>query len=113
MATDGKQPQPDAPEKVKTVEVNDPDYEQATEPIAVDPTLSRWHVRAASVSDCVEKLSEVWSAAAEEASHSDVAEERREEALADPRMAAQMDATSAVRVRMRTSVLTLVVLAPR
>jgi glucose-6-phosphate dehydrogenase assembly protein OpcA len=113
MATDGKQPQPRTPTRLETVDVQDPDYDQATEPLEIDPTLSRWHVRAATVSDCVEKLSEVWSAAAEEASHADIDEERREEARADPRLASQMDASNAVRVRMRTSVLTLVVLAPR
>jgi glucose-6-phosphate dehydrogenase assembly protein OpcA len=114
MATDGRKPQPSTPTSRKTVEVEDPDYDQATEMPEIDTTTSRWHVKAASVSDCIDKLSEVWSAAAEEASHSDVAEDKKEEALADPRMAGQMQAApEGMRVRMRTSVLTLVVLAPR
>jgi hypothetical protein len=36
---------------------------QADPAIAVDPT-SRWQVRAHSISECVAKLSEVWSSAA-------------------------------------------------
>ena len=39
--------------------------------------------------------------------------ESREEAMADPRLASRMPSEKSVRVRMRTSVLTLVVVAPR
>jgi len=86
---------------------------EETTRLEMDPTTSRWHVRANSVSDCVERLSEVWSAAAVQTSGVDVSRETRGEAAADPRLAAHMTNDAAVRVRMRTSVLTLVVIAPR
>jgi glucose-6-phosphate dehydrogenase assembly protein OpcA len=63
--------------------------------IAVD-TTSRWQVRARSISECVDKLSEVWRSAA-----------------SDPLTERRTDERGSVRVRMRTSVLTLVVVAPR
>ena len=74
---------------------------------------SSWHVRAGSVHECVEKLAEIWSSAAVEAEHSAMSEIERQRALADPRLAGHLDQASSVRVRMRTSVLTLVVIAPR
>jgi glucose-6-phosphate dehydrogenase assembly protein OpcA len=61
----------------------------------------------------VEQLAEVWTAAAEQATDAEVSSETRGEALADPRIAAHMSSDAPVRVRMRTSVLTLVVVAPR
>ena len=61
--------------------------------------------------DRIERLAEVWSAAVT-TSGADVSQEVRGEA-ADPRLAAHMHNEAAVRVRMRTSVLTLVVIAPR
>jgi glucose-6-phosphate dehydrogenase assembly protein OpcA len=81
-------------------------------PAALGATSS-WHVRAGSVHECVEKLGEIWSSAAVEAEHSAMSEIERQRALADPRLAAHMDQARSVRVRMRTSVLTLVVIAPR
>jgi glucose-6-phosphate dehydrogenase assembly protein OpcA len=122
MSTDGKattsvnkirplSAPPDTPPR--TVQVSDPDYSDVTTTLEMDPTTSRWHVRATSISQCVEKLGEVWSEAAQEASSKDLPSESRDEALADPRLAARMAADKSVRVRMRTSVLTLVVLAPR
>jgi hypothetical protein len=51
----------------------------------------RWTVRAASVSDCVDQLSQIWSAAAEEAEHADLTEEQRQVALGDPRLAGRLD----------------------
>jgi glucose-6-phosphate dehydrogenase assembly protein OpcA len=92
--------------------ISDPDYEEATETLELDPTTSRWHVRASSISDCVDKLTEVWNEAAIEAS-STTTPATRETARADPRLAGHMPSPASVRVRMRTSVLTLVVLAPR
>src|SRR5438128_11477122 len=81
--------------------------------IQVDPT-SRWQVRAHSISECVEKLSEVWSSAAVQTELPDVSADATERAKGDPRLASHMvDTASSVRVRMRTSVLTLVVVAPR
>lgn len=63
--------------------------------LEMDPATSRWHVRARSISECVEKLGQVWTMASEQAEQGD-----------------QQDRAN-VRVRMRTSVLTLVVIAPR
>lgn len=90
-----------------------------TEPVQqVDPRLnvdgtSRWQVRAHSISECVEKLSEVWTSAAVQTEQPDVSEDAHERAMADPRLARHMTDRGSVRVRMRTSVLTLVVVAPR
>ena len=90
-----------------------------TEPvIQTDPTLqtaptSRWQVRARSISECVEKLSEVWTSAAVQTEQPDVPEDALERAMGDPRLARHMAGHPSVRVRMRTSVLTLVVVAPR
>ena len=63
---------------------------------------------------CVEKLGQVWTSAAETAERSTLTEERDERG--DGRSAsgrAHDSHQSSVRVRMRTSVLTLVVVAPR
>ena len=95
-----------------TVEMTDPGIDQATA-INIDPTTSRWHVRASSISQCVEQLSEVWGAAAAQAEVTDLSAESHDAAMADPRLASHMPAHESVRVRMRTSVLTLVVVAPR
>ncbi len=73
----------------------------------------RWSVRVQSVSDCVEQLSQIWSAAAEEAEEAHLSEGERQVALGDPRLASRLDPHRTVRVRTRTSVLTLVVIAPR
>jgi glucose-6-phosphate dehydrogenase assembly protein OpcA len=102
----------DHSQPVRTVQMSDPDFIQATT-LEMDPTTSRWHVRATSISQCVDKLGEVWTAAAAEVSDAARPDESRDEALADPRLASHMSAAQSVRVRMRTSVLTLVVLAPR
>ena len=81
--------------------------------IQVDPT-SRWQVRAHSISECVEKLSEVWTSAAAQTEQPDVTQDAKDRAKSDPRLASRMaEPASSVRVRMRTSVLTLVVVAPR
>jgi len=74
---------------------------------------SRWHVRAHSISECVEQLSQVWTTAAESAEQAPLSDVDMGTALGDPRLAAHMEPHSSVRVRMRTSVLTLVVIAPR
>ena len=115
MATsnNGKSTIPPLSSPPRTVPVTDPDYAQATTTLEMDPTTSRWHVRATSISQCVDKLSEVWNEAAEGASDENVAPESHDTAMADPRIASHMATGSSVRVRMRTSVLTLVVLAPR
>ncbi len=89
-----------------------------TEPEQVDPTLqvdpsSRWHVRAHSIRECVEKLSEVWTSAANQTEQPHVSADAHDRAMGDPRLARHMTDRGSIRVRMRTSVLTLVVVAPR
>jgi glucose-6-phosphate dehydrogenase assembly protein OpcA len=74
---------------------------------------SRWQVRARSISECVEALSEVWISAAVQTEQADVPDEQISRAMGDPRLARHMGGHPSVRVRMRTSVLTLVVIAPR
>lgn len=74
---------------------------------------TRWHLRANSISECVEQLSEVWTTAAEQAEQPNVPEETRARAKGDPHLAGHMEESGDVQVRMRTSVLTLVVIAPR
>ncbi|HEY5521105.1 MAG TPA: glucose-6-phosphate dehydrogenase assembly protein OpcA [Candidatus Limnocylindrales bacterium] len=113
MSTDGKSSIPPLYSPRRTVELSDPDYDAVTTELEMDPTTSRWHVRATSISQCVDQLGEVWSAAAEEASGAELSSASRDEAMADPRLAARMATSRSVHVRMRTSVLTLVVVAPR
>jgi glucose-6-phosphate dehydrogenase assembly protein OpcA len=77
-----------------------------------DAETTRWHVRAGSIIECINKLTDIWATAAYEAEEADVPEELLERAKSDPHLAAHMGAHRSVRVRMRTSVLTLVVIAP-
>lgn len=113
MATNGKSMIPSVSSPPRTVEFTDPDYSDVATTLEMDQTTSRWHVRATSISQCVEKLGEVWTAAADEASSVDQKASVHDAALADPRLASHMASKESVRVRMRTSVLTLVVVAPR
>jgi glucose-6-phosphate dehydrogenase assembly protein OpcA len=87
----------------------------ATGTPTIETDVSRWHVKAGSVKECVEQLSEIWMTAAEQAEASGPTSELLERAIADPRMSRHIDEAErgSVRVRMRTSVLTLVVIAPR
>lgn len=84
-----------------------------TETPALDTSSSRWHVRAHSIRQCVDELGQVWSSAADHAADIELPDEMRDAALSDPRLAAHLDTRQSVRVRMRTSVLTLVVVARR
>ena len=79
----------------------------------LEAAASHWHVRAHSIRQCVDELGQVWRSAAEQAEDTELSEEMRGAALGDPRLAARLDPRHSVRVRMRTSVLTLVVVAPR
>jgi glucose-6-phosphate dehydrogenase assembly protein OpcA len=76
----------------------------------------RWHVRTGSIRATTDALSSLWGRVADEARHEALGGEVGH-ALAhgDPRLAAHMpaDEKDGVRVRTRTSVLTLVVVAPR
>jgi glucose-6-phosphate dehydrogenase assembly protein OpcA len=77
------------------------------------PPTSRWSVRVESISDCVDQLGRIWSTAAEQAEGATLTDDAREAALGDPHFSGRLDPHGSVRVRMRTSVLTLVVVAPR
>jgi glucose-6-phosphate dehydrogenase assembly protein OpcA len=79
----------------------------------IEKASSSWHVRARSISECVSQLGQVWSTAAEQAEETNLSDDMRGRALADPRLAVHLDSSASVRVRTRTSVLTLVVVAPR
>ncbi|MGI8927866.1 MAG: glucose-6-phosphate dehydrogenase assembly protein OpcA, partial [Candidatus Limnocylindrales bacterium] len=80
-------------------------------PIKTDAT--RWHVRAQSISQCVEQLGQVWTAAAEQSGRTGLTAEVTSSGLGDPSLGDHLDSRRSVRVRMRTSVLTLVAIAPR
>lgn len=80
-------------------------------PIATNST--RWHVRAHTITECVEQLGQVWTTAAEQAERTELTDEAMDSARGDPRLSGHLDSRQSVRVRMRTSVLTLVVVAPR
>jgi glucose-6-phosphate dehydrogenase assembly protein OpcA len=77
------------------------------------PSSWRWHVRTSTIPQTTEALSRLWVRVAHEtaaaAPHADAAAG----VGADLRIAVPIAATEGVRVRMRTSVLTLVVVAPR
>ncbi|MEA2025616.1 MAG: glucose-6-phosphate dehydrogenase assembly protein OpcA, partial [Chloroflexota bacterium] len=76
----------------------------------------RWHVRTGSIRATTDALSSLWGRVAEEARHEAIGGAAGH-ALAhgDPRLASHMpgDDDDGVRLRTRTSVLTLVVVAPR
>ncbi len=79
----------------------------------IDTETSRWHVRANSISQCVEQLSQVWTTAAEQAERSKLTNEVMSDGQGDGHLTGPQESRRSVRVRMRTSVLTLVVIAPR
>jgi len=87
-------------------------------PIDFDDAGSwRWHVRTESIRATTDMLSSLWGRVAEEATDEAVVGAAGHElAHGDPRLAAHMGANpheDGLRVRTRTSVLTLVVVAPR
>ncbi len=84
-----------------------------TTTLELDQSTSRWHVRAHSISECVGQLSRVWTTAAAETELPGASGEEVEATMGDPRLGEQLGDAHSVRVRMRTSVLTLVVVAPR
>ncbi len=86
---------------------------QAVEPIEFDAGGAwRWHVRTDSIRATTEALSGLWGRVAEEAAAGDAGATYRDPRLAE-RADADLDGDEGIRVRMRTSVLTLVVVAPR
>jgi glucose-6-phosphate dehydrogenase assembly protein OpcA len=86
----------------------------AAAPLAkIDTSGSRWHVRARSLSECATQLDAIWASAAATSSAADLSEDKLSNAMGDPRLSGHLDSGKSVRVRMRTSVLTLVVMSPR
>jgi glucose-6-phosphate dehydrogenase assembly protein OpcA len=67
---------------------------------------TRWQVRASSINDTVDQLSRIWGSLARHA-----LEPSGAQALGDPRLGSALDRSSEIRVRTRTSVLTLVVVS--
>jgi glucose-6-phosphate dehydrogenase assembly protein OpcA len=84
----------------------------SNQPLAA-PISSRWQVRAHSISDCARQLAEIWSTAAARAEAAHIPEADRQRAAGDPHFAGRLDQHGSIRVRMRTSVLTLIAIAPR
>ncbi|MBA2255546.1 MAG: glucose-6-phosphate dehydrogenase assembly protein OpcA [Chloroflexi bacterium] len=83
------------------------------EATVVEGGATRWQGRASSIAEVEAQLTRIWTSAAEEVAHTPMSEAERSRAMGDPRLAHMLDAPEDVRVRTRTSVLTLVVVAPR
>jgi glucose-6-phosphate dehydrogenase assembly protein OpcA len=83
------------------------------EPIAgiSNPTETRWHLRAGSLAETVAQLSRIWSSVARQA-RSELDGRFADEVRSDPRLVGSLETTNDLRIRTRTSVLTLVVVAP-
>lgn len=80
--------------------------------LITDPDGRRWVARAGSIGDIERQLSRIWASAVREDLPS-AAGPARDLARGDPRLAGRLDESGDVRVRMRTSVLTLIVIADR
>ncbi len=76
------------------------------------PDGRRWTARARSVPAIERELSRIWAEAAQEPDVTG-SPDAREAARGDPHLAGRLDERGDVRVRMRTSVLTLIVVATR
>jgi glucose-6-phosphate dehydrogenase assembly protein OpcA len=72
-----------------------------------------WSARASSIAGIEAELARIWGAAANEEREEELPPDALAEALGDPHLAGRLDAPGDVGVRMRTSVLTLVVVASR
>lgn len=85
---------------------------EARSPTSEQPT--RWTARADSIAGVEAELSRIWASAADAADDAAMTDNQRALALADPRIGPRLDDRDEdVRVRTRTSVLTLVVVAHR
>ena len=73
----------------------------------------RWTARARSVHEIERELARIWASAADEVGRTTLDHGTRAGLRGTPQLAARVPDTGDVRVRTRTSVLTLVVLAPR
>ncbi len=76
-------------------------------------TTHHWDARAESVSEIESELARIWGLAAREASLEGMTPSAEADAYGDPRFAPRIDQSRDIRVRARTSVLTLVVVATR
>lgn len=74
---------------------------------------SRWVGRATSIAEIESQLTRIWTSAADTMAAQPMSAPERARARGDPRLGPRMDTSEDVRVRTRTSVLTLVVVAPR
>jgi glucose-6-phosphate dehydrogenase assembly protein OpcA len=81
--------------------------------IATADGATRWVGRASSIKEIEEQLTRIWTSAAVEVGSQPMSDSERARARGDPRIGPRMDTSEDVRVRTRTSVLTLVVVAPR
>lgn len=84
--------------------------------LATPQGAERWHLRASSITETADKLSAIWSSVARRAEQGELGEEEtaalREEPFLRNEFGARLDQTREVRIRTRTSVLTLIVIAP-
>lgn len=92
-----------------------PSAAKAATPIApaIPGAAHHWDARATSIADVEAELARIWGLAAQEAETEGMTEAAAADALGDPRVAAHLGPPGDVRVRARTSVLTLVVVATR
>lgn len=74
---------------------------------------TRWTARANSIASINGELSKIWCNLADQVGAAEVSGEQEANVRGDPRLAGHVDESKNVRVRMRTSVLTLVVVARR
>lgn len=80
---------------------------------AIPGTRQHWDARATSVPEIEAALAKLWGLAAREAELAGTAPAPPSGTFADPRVAARLDQGGEVRIRARTSVVTLVVVATR
>jgi glucose-6-phosphate dehydrogenase assembly protein OpcA len=73
---------------------------------------TRWHVRARSISETAQKLSQIWSSVARDAQKGVLSDRMRAAVRGDPHFQGMLDETEELRIRTRTSVLTLIVVSP-
>lgn len=72
---------------------------------------TRWHVRASSMSETVQQLSRIWGGVAREAAQASREGTPKVQLHGDPRLGSGDDESVELRIRTRTSVLTLVVVS--
>jgi glucose-6-phosphate dehydrogenase assembly protein OpcA len=89
------------------------DDADGTEGIAIVDDGRRWTGRATTVAGIEQELARIWGAAARESTEAHLSARDVAAARGDPHLAGRLDEPGDVSVRMRTSVLTLVVVAER